>query len=82
MLIEEDEEEQKCSPIKPKKRTQMDSPFKKNFEDDSDNSNECCGAELDRGSPLDLNLNDLVREEDQILETPPRAGNSPTKVSK
>ena len=63
-LIEEDEEEQKCSPIKPKKRTQMDSPFKKNFEDDSDNSNECCGAELDRGSPLDMNLNDLVREED------------------
>ena len=60
----------------------MDSPFKKNFEDDSDNSNECCGAELDRGSPLDMNLNDLVREEDQILETPPRGNSSPNKVSK
>ena len=56
----------------------MDSPFKKNFEEDSD-SNECCGAELDRGSPLDLNLNDLVREEDQVLETPPQKADSPTK---
>ena len=72
MQIVEDEDEQKCSPIKPKKRTQLDSPFKKNFLEDSEKSSsgQCCGAELDRGDQISLNLNLTNLENDQIIVTP------------
>ena len=73
MLIEEDADEERCSPIKPKKRTQIDSPFKRDFEADSDNSSnygQCCGDELDRRNPLSLNLNIDNVDNDQIVVTP------------
>lgn len=84
MQIVEDEDEQKCSPIKPKKRTQLDSPFKKNFQEDSEQSSngQCCGAELDMEDPLGLNLNLADPENDNIIATPPKKGGSSLNQSK